>query len=132
MLKFLIGPVLAGAGYAAGSYYGADAEQLVHKSPSDTYDATMTNAPEDGASNQFDWGKGKAYADGMGYSTTQYDPYLIEGNYWMKVPPETTGGGVTITGNHAITSPSQIPAGITDNAGLEPAYRSILTWQPAV
>ena len=28
MLKFLVGPVLVGAGYAAGSYYGADAEQL--------------------------------------------------------------------------------------------------------
>ena len=39
MLKFLIGPVLAGAGYAAGSYYGSDAEQLVHKSPSVTYAA---------------------------------------------------------------------------------------------
>ena len=39
MLKFLIGPVLTGAAYAAGSYYGADAEQLVHKSPSATYDA---------------------------------------------------------------------------------------------
>jgi hypothetical protein len=39
MLKFLIGPVLLGAGYAAGSYYGADAEQLVHKSPSVTYAA---------------------------------------------------------------------------------------------
>jgi hypothetical protein len=39
MLKFLIGPALAGAGYAAGSYYGADAEQLVHKSPSVTYAA---------------------------------------------------------------------------------------------
>ena len=39
MLKFLIGPVLVGAGYAAGSYYGADAEQLVHKSPSVTYAA---------------------------------------------------------------------------------------------
>ena len=37
MLKFLIGPVLMGAGYAAGSYYGSDAEQLVHKSPSVTY-----------------------------------------------------------------------------------------------
>ncbi|HEX8839339.1 MAG TPA: hypothetical protein VF750_02585 [Sphingomicrobium sp.] len=37
MLKFLIGPALMGAGYAAGSYYGADAEQLVHKSPSVTY-----------------------------------------------------------------------------------------------
>ena len=39
MLKFLIGPVLVGTGYAAGSYYAADAEQLVHKSPSVTYAA---------------------------------------------------------------------------------------------
>jgi hypothetical protein len=39
MLKFLIGPVLLGAGYAAGSYYGSNAEQLVHKSPSITYAA---------------------------------------------------------------------------------------------
>ena len=37
MLKFLIGPVVTGLGYAAGSYYGSDAEQLVHKSPSVTY-----------------------------------------------------------------------------------------------
>jgi hypothetical protein len=39
MLKFLIGPVLMGVGYAAGSYYGSDTEQLVHKSPSVTYAA---------------------------------------------------------------------------------------------
>jgi hypothetical protein len=39
MLKFLIGPVLVGAGYIAGIIYGADAEQLVHKSPSVTYAA---------------------------------------------------------------------------------------------
>jgi hypothetical protein len=39
MLKFLIGPVLVGGGYLAGSIYGADAEQLVHKSPSVTYAA---------------------------------------------------------------------------------------------
>jgi hypothetical protein len=39
MYKFLIGPALVGAGYATGSYYGADAEQLVHKSPSVTYAA---------------------------------------------------------------------------------------------
>lgn len=39
MLKFLIGPVLMGAGYLAGSYYGSDAEQLVHKSPDETYSA---------------------------------------------------------------------------------------------
>jgi hypothetical protein len=37
MLKFLIGPMLVGGGYLAGSIYGSDAEQLVHKSPSATY-----------------------------------------------------------------------------------------------
>lgn len=37
MLKLLVGPVLVGAGYAAGSYYGSDAEQLVHEDPSFTY-----------------------------------------------------------------------------------------------
>jgi hypothetical protein len=39
MLKFLIGPVLAGTGYVVGSYYGSDAEQLVHKSQDKTYEA---------------------------------------------------------------------------------------------
>jgi hypothetical protein len=37
MLKLLVGPVLVLAGYAAGTYYGADAEQLVHKDPNLTY-----------------------------------------------------------------------------------------------
>jgi hypothetical protein len=49
----------------------------------------------------------------------------------MKPPPETTGGGVTIEGNHVITSPSQIPASIVTAAGLEPEYRSLLDWRPA-
>jgi hypothetical protein len=39
MLKFLIGPALVGGGYIAGSIYGADAEQVVHKSPATTYAA---------------------------------------------------------------------------------------------
>ncbi|HZU52066.1 MAG TPA: hypothetical protein VE968_09355 [Sphingomicrobium sp.] len=39
MLKFVIGPILVGGGWAAGSYYGADAEQLVHKSPAQSYAA---------------------------------------------------------------------------------------------
>ena len=37
MIKFLIGPALLGAAYVIGSIYGADVEQLVHKSPSVTY-----------------------------------------------------------------------------------------------
>jgi hypothetical protein len=35
--KLLIGPALTGAGWLAGSYYGASAEQLVHKRPDETY-----------------------------------------------------------------------------------------------
>jgi hypothetical protein len=80
--------------------------------------------------NPIEWTR--RHTDYRAGATTHYDPYLIDGNYWMKVPPETTGDGVTITNNHPITSPSQIPASITDNAGLEPAFRSILTWKPAV
>jgi hypothetical protein len=36
--KLLIGPALTGAGWLAGIHYGAQAQQLVHKSPSVTYD----------------------------------------------------------------------------------------------
>jgi Right handed beta helix region len=79
--------------------------------------------------NPIDWTR--RHNDYRPNATTQYDPYLINGNYWMKVPPETTGGGVTITNNHAITAPSQIPTSITGNAGLEAAFTSILNWKPA-
>jgi hypothetical protein len=78
--------------------------------------------------NPIDWTR--RHKDFRPGATTLYDPYLIDGNYWMKVPPETSGDGVTITNNHAITDPSQIPADITANAGLEPSFRSLLTWQP--
>ena len=37
MRKYLIGPVLTAAGYIAGSHYGAQAQQVVHKSPDETY-----------------------------------------------------------------------------------------------
>ncbi len=46
MIRYLLGPVLMGTGYLAGSIYGRDAEQLIHKSPSDTYsavEATLDN-----------------------------------------------------------------------------------------
>ena len=33
----MIGPAVTGIGYLAGAYYGADAEQIVHKSPDATY-----------------------------------------------------------------------------------------------
>ena len=52
MLKYLLGPVLMGTGYLAGSIYGRDAEQLVHKTPSESYaavEAALDNVRPSGA-----------------------------------------------------------------------------------
>jgi hypothetical protein len=37
MKKLLIGPALTGVGWVAGAHYGAEAQQLVHKSPDAAY-----------------------------------------------------------------------------------------------
>ena len=53
MRKLLIGPALTGIGYVAGSYYGAQAYQIVHKSPGETYSGVshaLDNIPEKGTS----------------------------------------------------------------------------------
>jgi len=63
MLKLLFGPVLLAAGYLAGSIYGRDAEQLVRKSPADTYaalDAALDNIRPSG-STFFDGGTPMPY-----------------------------------------------------------------------
>jgi hypothetical protein len=59
------------------------------------------------------------------------DPLDIENNWWDHGPADSTSKGVTIKGNHKITSPDQIPSSIVDNAGLEPAFRTLLSWRPA-
>jgi hypothetical protein len=64
MMKFLIGPVLTGVGYIAGSYYGRDAEQAVHKSPSAAYDDLrdmISSAPSSGTTS-FEGGSPIPYA----------------------------------------------------------------------
>jgi hypothetical protein len=60
-----------------------------------------------------------------------YDATDVENNYWENPSGYTSGKGITVANNHVITSPSQIPASIVNNAGLEPAYQNILNWQPA-
>jgi hypothetical protein len=64
-------------------------------------------------------------------ATTTYDPTDVENNYWENGVGNTSSSGVTVKGNHAITSPSQIPASIVDNAGLEPAFAGLKTWKQA-
>jgi len=64
MWKFLIGPALAGVGYAAGSDYGADSEQLVHKDVSATYagvEDALAGVRESGTTS-FDGGTAMPYA----------------------------------------------------------------------
>src|SRR5690348_6645113 len=59
MRKLLIGPALTGVGYAAGAYYGAEAQQLVHKSPDETYEGVshaLDNMPQRGTT-QLEGGK---------------------------------------------------------------------------
>ncbi|HUN31117.1 MAG TPA: hypothetical protein VMU95_03785 [Trebonia sp.] len=63
--------------------------------------------------------------------TTVDDPTTVTGNYWQSGSANGTSDGVTVSGNVAITSPSQIPSAITSNAGLQPAYASLLNWTQA-
>jgi hypothetical protein len=63
MRKLLIGPALTGAGWLAGSYYGANAQQIVHKSPEATYEGVehaIDNVPESGTT-QMEGGKSVPY-----------------------------------------------------------------------
>lgn len=51
MWKWFLGPLLLGGGYATGSVYGRDVEQVVHRSPTVTYAAleqAISNVPESG------------------------------------------------------------------------------------
>jgi hypothetical protein len=64
-------------------------------------------------------------------ATTTNDPTDVENNYWMNGTGNTTKNGVTIKGNHAITSASQIPASIVNNAGLETSFKGLLSWKQA-
>ena len=50
--------------------------------------------------------------------TTVDDPTTVTGNYWEDGSANGTSDGVTVSGNVAITSPSQIPSAITSNAAF--------------
>lgn len=65
------------------------------------------------------------YRDKLGNN----DPTLIEGNYWEQGDKDGNNKGVVTTGNHLLSTPSAAPAAITANAGLQPAYRSLLDQQ---
>jgi hypothetical protein len=63
------------------------------------------------------------YRDALGNN----DPTLITGNYWQQGDPDSDNKGLVTRGNHILTDPAKAPAGIVAAAGLEPAYRGILS-----
>jgi hypothetical protein len=56
-----------------------------------------------------------------------YDPEDVEHNWWDAGDPASSAKQVTLAHNQLITGPGNAPSSIVDNAGLEPAYRSLLT-----
>lgn len=58
-----------------------------------------------------------------------FDPQAITGNYWQQGDKPVTTKKFTESGNTIIAGPGDAPQSIIDNAGIEPAYRSILTWR---
>ena len=94
MLKFLIGPVLAGAGWIAGSYFGANARHVVHKGPNSTYEGlaqALDGVPQNGMTS-FEGGKPVPYeikADRT-YGKRLYIRVMFEGR-------EGATGEITLT-----------------------------------
>ncbi|MFJ3708032.1 fibronectin type III domain-containing protein [Streptomyces sp. NPDC090053] len=63
------------------------------------------------------------YRDQLG----NHDPTLIKDNWWEEGTADGDNKGLVTTGNHIMTAPSDAPAAIVGNAGIEPAYRGILS-----
>ena len=56
-----------------------------------------------------------------------YDPLEVENNWWQQGTPDASDKNVTTKGNRLIAALSQAPKELIDAAGIEPAWRSILT-----
>jgi hypothetical protein len=76
-----------------------------------------------------DWGSNHVnYTKNDGSS----DPLDIENNYWETGPTDTkNSGGIIHKNNHKISGASGVPASIKNAAGVEAAYKDILTFKPA-
>ncbi|MGH9581932.1 MAG: fibronectin type III domain-containing protein, partial [Bryobacteraceae bacterium] len=61
-----------------------------------------------------------------GQDGENFDPLLIENNYWEQGDPDSSRKNVTETGNRLISALSQVPRSVIENAGIEPKYRRIL------
>jgi len=55
------------------------------------------------------------------------DPTLTENNYWEQGDRDSVNKGAITRGNKLLANPAAAPADVVANAGLEPAYRGLLT-----
>ncbi|MDR3747870.1 MAG: right-handed parallel beta-helix repeat-containing protein, partial [Acidobacteriota bacterium] len=75
--------------------------------------------------NHDNWGsRHRNYYDGRDGS--DFDPILVEDNYWQQGDRDSSKSNVTEKGNHLIASLAEVPHSILDNAGPDPAYKTVL------
>ncbi len=60
-----------------------------------------------------------------GHDGKNYDPLLIENNYWQQGDADSSKENVTEQGNHLINSLNDVPADVLHNAGLQAEFREI-------
>ncbi len=60
-----------------------------------------------------------------GHKGENYDPLLIDNNYWQQGDADSAKENVTEQGNHLINSLSEVPPELLHGAGLQPTFRDI-------
>ena len=74
----------------------------------------------------YDWGTSHLdFSGGHG----GLDPLLLEHNFWQQGTLSSPSYQATTSANKIITGPEQAPSSVLQNAGIEPAFQSILAWQ---
>jgi hypothetical protein len=112
----------------------SDGEQLTGNVMHDQFGSGKTLYTDNGASyvtmknnvladNDYrDWGTKQT-----NYALNANGPMDVEGNWWQMGDMDTGAGNVTVQGNHVIGSVGETPQSIVDNAGLEAAFRGLLS-----
>jgi hypothetical protein len=76
--------------------------------------------------NHDNWGSAHAfYYDGADGRT--HDPIIVKDNYWQQGDPDRDNQGVVTAHNRLISELGQVPPGVLAAAGVQPAFRSVLS-----
>ncbi len=75
--------------------------------------------------NHDNWGsRHHNYYDGQ--DGKDFDPLVVENNYWQQGDGDSSKGNVTEKDNHLIASLEEVPRSVLDSAGPEPTYKKRL------